>query len=76
MKEISRQDLDKLIKAGIIKNSKRGYVDTRRKDYDGTPFKIGFYRTVNGRHSYVQDEYANMAKNSEYVIRALSRLQS
>ena len=61
MKEISRENLDKLIKKGIIKNSNRGYVDTQRKDYDGMPFKVGFYRTVNGRHSYIQDEYADKA---------------
>lgn len=61
MKEISRRNLDKLIAAGIIRNTCRGYVDTERKDYDGTPFKVGFYRTVNGRHSYIQDEYANKA---------------
>lgn len=62
MKEIKRKDLDKLIEAGIIRNSGRGYVDTRKKDFDGKPFKVGFYRTVNGRHSYIQDEYVNMVK--------------
>ena len=61
MKEISRANLDKLIKAGIIRNSDRGYVDTKKTEYDGAPFKVGFYRTVNGRHSYIQDEYADRA---------------
>lgn len=75
MKEISRENLDKLIKKGIIKNSNRGYVDTQRKDYDGMPFKVGFYRTVNGRHSYIQDEYADKAAKLGKSIRTVSRLQ-
>ena len=57
MKEISKQEIEKLIKAGIIKMSgKGGYVNPKRHQ------PVGIVRTVHGRHYYTEDWYADKAK--------------
>lgn len=65
MTEISKEDIQKLLARGIIKNTGRGYVDTSRKDETGRPARVGYYRTVNGRHRYIEDGYARMLKNKK-----------
>lgn len=66
LKEISKADINLLIKTGVIKNTKRGFVSLIKKDPNGFPAHIGFYKTVNGRHRYIEDyyaDYANKARN-------------
>ena len=63
--EISKEDIQKLLARGIIKNTDRGYVDITRKDETGKPARVGYYRTVNGRHRYIEDGYARMLKNKK-----------
>lgn len=54
IKEISKQDIDLLIKRGIIHNTNHGYVDRHGND-------IGFYRTKGvARKRYVKDKFVNM----------------
>ena len=55
MKKISKDEIEKLIKAGIIENTNQGYVNPK-KDY-----RVGFYKTCGG-HRYIEDWYADMAK--------------
>ena len=56
LKEISKQEIEKLIKAGILKNTGKGYVNPK-KDY-----RVGYYKTCGG-HRYIEDWYADKAKN-------------
>ena len=53
IKEISQKELKKLIKAGVIKNSNNGFVNTNG-------YIIPYKRTVNKR--YIQDEYLYIAQ--------------
>jgi len=53
IKEISNEGMQKLIKDGVIKNSRNGFVNQKG-------FTVGFYRTRNKR--YIEDKYADMAK--------------
>ena len=53
MKEITKEDLYVLIKHGIVRNTRKGIVDT-----EGDP--VGFYRTRNKR--YIEDRFADLAK--------------
>ena len=62
MKEISKDGIKKLIKAGLIKNTNRGYVDPKRGNEYGELVRIGYYKTVNGRHRYIEDKYADILK--------------
>lgn len=55
LKKISKDEIEKLIKAGIIENTNQGYVNPK-KDY-----RVGFYKTCGG-HRYIEDWYADMAK--------------
>lgn len=49
IKEISREDVELLLKRGIIRNSDRGYIDKSGNE-------IGFYRTKGvGKKRYIQD---------------------
>jgi hypothetical protein len=52
IKEISKTNIDKLVKAGIIKNTHSGYVNR-----NGNP--VGFYRSVHKR--WIEDRYADKA---------------
>lgn len=62
LKEISKEEIKKLIKNGYIKNTNEGYVDLNKK-IDGKHVKIGYYKTIKGRHRYIQDEFADIARN-------------
>ena len=62
MRQISKEGIQVLLDNGILKNTKRGYVDPRRKDESGSQLRIGYYRTVKGRHRYIEDSYANQAE--------------
>ena len=61
MKEISKADISLLIRKGVIKNTKRGYISLIAEDQSGLPAHVGFYRTVNGRHRYMEDYYVTRA---------------
>ena len=54
MKEISKEGIGKLIKAGIIKNTGQGYVNPKKN------YRIGYYKTCGG-HRYIEDWYSDMA---------------
>lgn len=56
LKEISKEGINKLIKAGFIRNTNKGYVNPKNNQ------PVGCVRTVHGRHRYIEDWYANMAK--------------
>jgi hypothetical protein len=54
IKYISKQDVEKLLANGIIRNTNRGYVNK-----DG--YEVGFYRTKSSaRKRYIQDEYVDL----------------
>ena len=56
LKEISKEGIKKLIKAGFIKLSgKGGYINPKRNQ------PVGVIKTVHGRHYYTEDFYADMA---------------
>lgn len=56
IKIITKEELQKLIDAGILKNTNRGYVN--KKGYT-----VGFYRTKGaGRKRWIEDWYADKAK--------------
>lgn len=54
MKEITKKELETLIKNGYVRNSNKGLVDPRENT-------VGFYRTRNKR--YIEDKYAEIARN-------------
>lgn len=54
IKEISSEHVKMLEKNGIIRNSKKGYINQKG-------FTVGFYRTRNKR--YIEDKYADLAKS-------------
>ena len=56
LKEISKDGIEKLIKAGHLKNTGKGYVNPK-KDY-----RVGYYKTCGGSR-YIEDWYADKAKN-------------
>lgn len=53
MKEVTKEQMDLLIKNGVVHNSGKGFVDKNRT-------QIGFYRTRNKR--YIEDKYVDIAK--------------
>ena len=56
IKEISKQEIQKLLDAGIIRNTHLGYVNQKGND-------VGYYRTSGAGHKrYIQDRYADKAK--------------
>ena len=56
IKEISKQDIQKLLDAGILRNTHRGYVNKK-----GNP--VGYYRTSGAaRKRWIQDWYADKVK--------------
>lgn len=56
LKSISKDGIEKLVRKGVIKNTKDGYVDTKNG------YLIGFYRTKGaGKKRYVQDWVADLA---------------
>ena len=56
LKEISKEGIEKLIKAGYIKNSGKGFVNPKKH------CAVGYYKTLHGRHRYIEDFYANVAE--------------
>lgn len=62
LKEISKQEIEKLIKAGFLKLSgKGGYVNPKRKNEYGKPMRVGYYKTCGG-HRYIEDWFGDKAK--------------
>lgn len=55
MKEISKAGIEKLVKAGILKNTNRGYVNPKKN------YCVGYYKTCGG-YRYIEDWYADMAE--------------
>lgn len=50
IKQISKKDIEKLLNAGIIRNTHRGYVDSSGSE-------IGYYKTSGGgKKRYIQDD--------------------
>ena len=56
LKEITREEIKKLIKYNFIKNTGKGYVNPKRHQ------PVGLVKTVHGRHYYTEDWYADKAK--------------
>lgn len=57
LKEISKDGIEKLIKAGFIKLSgKGGYINPK------THHTVGLVKTVHGRHYYIEDWYGDKVK--------------
>lgn len=56
IKEISKEGIKKLIDAGIIKNTNKGFVNPKKRH------PVGVVKTVHGRRRYIEDWYADMAK--------------
>lgn len=54
MKQISKEEMDLLLKNGIVRNSNDGIVDKQG-------YNVGFYRTRNRR--YIEDKYVDIAKD-------------
>ena len=55
LKEITKEGIEKLIKAGFIRNTNKGYINPKK----GQP--VGYYKTC-GNHRYIEDFYADVAK--------------
>ena len=55
LKEISIEGIEKLIKAGFIKNSHEGYVNPKNN------YRVGYYKTCGG-HRYIEDWYSDKSK--------------
>lgn len=53
MKEVTKEQMELLIKNKVVRNSVKGFVDNRNNE-------IGFYRTRNKR--YIEDKYVDIAK--------------
>lgn len=56
IKEIKKNEIAKLVRAGIIKNTAKGFVSTKKNQ------PVGLVKTVHGRHYYIEDFYSDMAK--------------
>ena len=55
MKEISKQGIEKLIEAGILKNTGEGYVNP------GKNYRVGYYRTKGvAKKRYIEDRFYNL----------------
>lgn len=55
MKEVTKEQMELLIKNGVVRNSSKGFVDKNEN-------QIGFYRTRNRR--YIEDKYVDIAKKT------------
>lgn len=53
MKEISKREMEKLVDAGVLINTRNGFIN--RKGYS-----VSFYRSKHKR--YIEDWYANKAR--------------
>ena len=51
IKQISKNEVEKLLSEGVIRNTKRGYIDK-----NGNP--VGYYRTKGvAKKRYIEDKY-------------------
>lgn len=48
---------------GRLENTHSGFIDPKVRDQDGCFHKVGYYRTLHGKHRYIEDYYANLLKN-------------
>lgn len=55
LKEITKQEIEKLIKSGYLKNTGRGYVNPKKN------YRVGYYKTCGG-HRYIEDYFSDLAK--------------
>ena len=56
IKQITKQEVQKLLDAGILRNTNRGYVNQKG-------YQVGYYRTTGAGHKrYIQDLYADKAQ--------------
>ena len=56
LKEITKQEVQKLIDAGFLRNTRVGYVNEKG-------YRIGYYKTKGcAKKRYIQDQYADQAK--------------
>ena len=55
IKEITKEGIQKLIKARFIKSTGKGYINPKRHQ------PVSIVKTVHGRHYYTEDFYADMA---------------
>ena len=53
IKQISKQGIEKLLKAGIMRHTHRGYVNPKNGEH------IGYYKTCGGK-KYIEDYYADL----------------
>ena len=53
IKHISKQGIEKLLKNGVIRNTRNGYVNPKNGEH------IGFYKTVHNKR-YIEDYFANL----------------
>lgn len=53
LKQISKEEIQKLLKAGVIRNSNYGYIDQKGRH-------IGYYKSVHKR--WIEDRFANQAQ--------------
>ena len=55
MKEITKEGIEKLIKAGVLKNTGVGFINSKGR-------RIGFYRTKGcAKRRYIEDYFADLA---------------
>lgn len=56
IKEISKKELDVLLKNGILRNSHNGFINERG-------YHVGYYKTSGCAHKrYIEDAYVNKAR--------------
>lgn len=53
MKQISKEEMKKLVERNYLRNTNKGFVNKRG-------FTVAFYRTRNKR--YIEDKYADIAQ--------------
>jgi hypothetical protein len=53
LKEVTKKEMELLVKNGVVCNSSKGFVDKNKNQID-------FYRTRNKR--YIEDKYVDIAK--------------
>ena len=53
LKQISKEEIQKLLKVGVIRNSNYGYIDQKGRH-------IGYYKSVHKR--WIEDRFANQAQ--------------
>lgn len=61
--QVSKEDMQALLDAGIIKNTKNGYIDPNRKGEGEFYYHVGYYKTKgSAKKRYIEDWYAKKAK--------------